>query len=267
MVWKKNEFNKRESTTNIVVKKKRQKIQIRNLKKGKTKSLGLIETLAMKYAGWSDGRKNLLKCSEGGVWQSSRLKGEIDSYEEYCGVLFGQLKFESEDTFNNVNMLLDKTEILQKRLVISQKELEEELSRKTNVNERKFGEDELTDEQIVTRRMRERNNHLGSFRRRVEETKDGIEKTCEEIFNLLGELGESYDSTCKIANRLLQHCQRRVDVYWRSAMHQNESLPPVPNVVFTDNSERKFRSHYEDVKRRGELLKEQLRLSDKEKEV
>ncbi|MCR5836275.1 MAG: hypothetical protein K6G88_07205 [Lachnospiraceae bacterium] len=247
--------------------KRNKKKQIRNLKKGKTKSLGLFETLVMKHAGWSDGRKNLLKCSEEGVWQSSRLKGEIDSYEEYCGVLFGQLKVESEDVFNDVNMLLDKTELLQKNLVTSQKELEAELAIKTNVNERKFGEEELTDEQIVARRTREHNNHLNVFRQRVDETKKSIEQNCEEIFSMLGTLGETYDSTCKIANRLFQHCQRRVDVYWRSALRQNDSLPPIPNVIFTKNSEEQFGSHYKEVKRRGELIKKQLVLSEEEKEV
>lgn len=248
-------------------KKKNKKKQIHSLKKGRTKSLGLVETLVMKHAGWSDGRKNLLRCSEEGVWQSSRLKGEVDSYEEYCGVLFGQLKVESEEVFNEVNTLLDKTELLQKSLVTSQKELEAELTIKTNTNERKFGEEELTDEQVVARRTREHNNHLNVFRLRVDEAKKSIEHNCEEIFSMLGTLGESYDSTCKIANRLLQHCQRRVDVYWRSALRQNDSLPPVPNVIFTDNSEEKFGSHYKEVKRRSELIKKQLVLSEEEKEV
>ena len=51
--------------------------RLQSLDKGKAKSLGPVEKLTMRYAGWVDGRHGLLRC-ENGTWQSSVLKQEVD---------------------------------------------------------------------------------------------------------------------------------------------------------------------------------------------
>lgn len=45
--------------------------------------------------------KNLLRCNENGIWQSSTLKQEVDSYEEFCAEQMGKLKLQEEDEFKN----------------------------------------------------------------------------------------------------------------------------------------------------------------------
>ena len=57
--------------------------RLQSLDKGKAKSLGPVEKITMTYAGRIDGKKNLLRCNEYGIWQSSTLKQEVDSYEEF----------------------------------------------------------------------------------------------------------------------------------------------------------------------------------------
>ena len=64
--------------------------RLQSLDKGKAKSLGPVEKLTMRYAGWVDGRHGLLRC-ENGTWQSSVLKQEVDSYEEFCAGQMGRL--------------------------------------------------------------------------------------------------------------------------------------------------------------------------------
>ena len=73
--------------------------RLQSLDKGKAKSLGPVEKLTMRYAGWVDGKHGLLRCSQNGDWQSSVLKQEVDSYEEFCAGQMGRLKFEEEDEF------------------------------------------------------------------------------------------------------------------------------------------------------------------------
>ena len=248
-------------------KKKDQNKRIHNLEKGKAKSLGFFETISMKYAGWLDGRKNLLRLSEDGVWQSSKLKGEVDSYEEFCGKLFGHLKVEEEKAFKDMNVLFDRITPLRKKLILSKEELERVINSKTITNERKIGEEELTEAQVIARRTRERDKFLQPFYSHVDEAKEMLDSTIEEIFSLLSQITENFDSTCKIANRLLQHSQRRIDVYWRSAMRQNDELPPVPDIIFTDKSEKAFQKHYDEVKKRAEILRSEFNYSDIEKEV
>lgn len=82
--------------------------RIQSLDKGKTNPLGLFEKISMKYAGWVDGRKGLLRCSTDGVWQSSVLKQEIDAYEEFCAKHIGHLKLEEEDAFKQMNICFDR---------------------------------------------------------------------------------------------------------------------------------------------------------------
>ena len=79
---------------------KENKQRLKRLEKEKTKSLGLVETLTMKYAGWNDGRNGLLRCNSDGRWESSILKQEVDAFEELCANQMGRLKFEEEKTFN-----------------------------------------------------------------------------------------------------------------------------------------------------------------------
>ena len=62
----------------------------------------LFEKLTMRYAGWVDGRHGLLRC-ENGTWQSSVLKQEVDSYEEFCAGQMGRLKFEEEDELDHLD--------------------------------------------------------------------------------------------------------------------------------------------------------------------
>lgn len=85
------------------------------LEKRKIRSLGLIETLQMKFAGWVDGRKGLLRCKENGMWESTFLKQETDAYEEYSAELMGKLKFEEEDEFHKLNTLFDRVVPLRKK--------------------------------------------------------------------------------------------------------------------------------------------------------
>ena len=59
-------------------------------------------------------------------------------------------------------------------------------------------------------------------------------------------------------NRILQHSQRRIDVYWRSAMHHMSDLPALPEVEFSNKSEQTFASHYDKVVTRAEKLREEL---------
>lgn len=93
--------------------------RLQSLNKGKTKSLGPVEKITMTYAGRIDGKKNLLRCNENGIWQSSTLKQEVDSYEEFCAEQMGKLKLQEEDEFKKLNILFDQVIPLRKKLLES----------------------------------------------------------------------------------------------------------------------------------------------------
>ena len=237
---------------------KQNKQRLKRLEKEKTKSLGLVETLAMKYAGWNDGRNGLLRCNAEGRWESSILKQEVDAFEELCAHQMGVLKFEEEKTFNELNVLFDKLDLLRNKLSDAKEALNQVKDKQVDVSVRKEGEENLTEEQIVSRRNREHDRMLLPLKNKVEKYDKEFSDTVESIFVHLSQVKEAFDSAVKVNQRVLLHSQRKIDVYWHSAMRQMPELPPIPNVTFSNVSEQAFANHYRQVEERAEKLRREL---------
>lgn len=232
--------------------------RLKNLHKGKAKSLGPIEKVTMTYAGWIDGKRRLLRCNENGLWQSSILKQEVDSYEEFCAEQMGRLKLQEEDEFKRMNILFDQVIPLRKKLFEAKRILKKVMNEEVDLTRRKEGEDKLTEVQVIARRNRERDKALQPFKDEVVKYDKELSYTIESIFISLSQIKESFDSTIKITNRLLQHSQRRIDIYWRSAMRYISELPALPNIVFSNMSEQLFSDHYEKLVEKAENLRVEL---------
>lgn len=259
-------INSSDQEVKVMNKSELRNRRMQSLDKGKIKSLGFFEKMTMKHAGKTDGRNGLLRSNEEGIWQSSFLKQEIDAFEEFCAAQYGGLKMEEEEEFRQMNILFDKVVPLRKKFSDSQALLEEAEGQEVDITRRKEGEENLTEVQVNARRTRERDEELLPIRKKRDDNKVELEKTVDEIFERLSQVKESFDSTVKITNRILQHSQMRVDVYWRSAMRYMQELPAVPNVNFTSVSEKAFRDHYENVVARAEKLRMEL-ASEVNKEV
>lgn len=232
--------------------------RLQSLNKGKTKSLGPVEKITMTYAGRIDGKKNLLRCNENGIWQSSTLKQEVDSYEEFCAEQMGKLKLQEEDEFKKLNILFDQVIPLRKKLLESKNLLRNAMDEEVDLTSRKEGEDNLTEVQVTARRNREREESLRPFKDAVSKYDKELSNTVESIFTSLSQIKESFDSTVKITNRILQHSQRRIDVYWHSAIRYISELPALPNITFSNMSEQSFADHYEKLVEKAENLRLEL---------
>ena len=148
--------------------------RLQSLDKGKAKSLGPVEKLTMRYAGWVDGKHGLLRCSQNGDWQSSVLKQEVDSYEEFCAGQMGRLKFEEEDEFKKLNILFDTVVPLKTNLTAAKQVLKNALAEDVDLTRRKEGEESLTEVQVAARRNREREESLLPFKRAVAESEKAL---------------------------------------------------------------------------------------------
>ena len=230
--------------------------QLKDLDKGKTKSLGFVEKIMMKYAGWVDGRKGLLRYSNG-VWKSSILKEEVDSYQEFCAKQFGRLKIKEEERFKQINTLFDKINPLRKEILITKQALDMASKEKIDY-QRKKGEEKISEDQVITRRSREREERLQPLRNKAVTYEAELSETVDNIFKGLSQIKESFDSTVKITDRVSLHSQRKVDVYWRAAMNHMPDLPAVPDVQFINISEQKFAAHYDKLVQRAEKLRREL---------
>ena len=182
--------------------------RIRILEKGKISSLGPFEKLSLKFEGWSDGRKGLIRKDDSNQWNSMRLKAEIDASEEFSAKLFGLLKVQEEEKYEKIGILFDRLLLFQKQLHDANNSLQSELNIETDFNERRVGEEKLTSAQIVERRTREREKHLEPFKRKVEDSRNVIVDTLDGMFSLLSQIQESFDSTCRIVDRLQERSER-----------------------------------------------------------
>lgn len=232
--------------------------RVRNLYKGKARSMGLLEQLSMKYAGFVDGKRGLLSCNENGIWQSSTLKQEVDSYEEFCAELLGALKLEEEEAFQELNILFDKIVLLRKKRLEEKAHVQAEREKEPDLTKRREGEEHLSELQVAARREREKEQKLKPLHEKVEACEKELSETIETIFVQLSRIKENLDSTANIMNRVLQHCQRRVDVYWHSALCSMANLPAVPDVTFTNVSEEECFRHYCEAESRAENLRREL---------
>ena len=106
--------------------------RIRILEKGKISSLGPFEKLSLKFEGWSDGRKGLIRKDDSNQWNSMRLKAEIDASEEFSAKLFGLLKVQEEEKYEKIGILFDRLLLFQKQLHDANNSLQSELNIETD---------------------------------------------------------------------------------------------------------------------------------------
>lgn len=232
------------------------KRRLKDLDQGKTKSLGLFERIAMKYAGRSDGRKGLLRCTDG-EWHSSFLKGEIDAYEEYCAAQVGYLKIAEEELFQQINTQFDRIPILRRKLDTAKQHLTDALNTEPDTS-RRDGEEELSNGQVVSRRHRERERQLARYRSEVDAQEKELSDAVDDVFCKLSRIREAFDSCQKVLSRVRQHSQRRIDIYWRTASKHLPELPAVPDVAFSNKAEQTFVDHFNDVSAQAEALRSLL---------
>lgn len=222
---------------------------------GKVKPLGIIETLLLKYAGYRDGKRGLIRCNDNRKWESATLKHEVDSYEEFCAKQLGRLKIDQENNFKAINILFDRIVSLRNDLVKAESRLHEIEAINIDIHERRAGEEYLAEAQVILRRNRERNELIHSLKESVKKYEIQLYESIDEIFTRLSEIQETFDTTVKINDRILQHSQRRIDVYWRTVMSKIAELPVSPCIQFNNISECAFAAHFKDLTVKAEKLR------------
>ena len=166
-----------------------------------------------------------------------------------------------------MNVLFDKVDPLRNKLSDAKEALEQAKEKQVDVSVRKEGEENLTEAQITSRRNREHERMLLPLKNKVEKYDKEFSDTVEAIFTHLSQVKEAFDSAVKVNQRVLLHSQRKIDVYWHSAMHQMPELPSVPNVTFSNLSEQVFANHYRQVEERAEKLRRELAYEFCEEEI
>jgi len=94
----------------------------RQLLRGRTKRLGLLETLHMRCAGRSDGKIGIPKQADDGTWTSVIICKEITAYEEYCDKIWGDLQISLHWGHSRSDVLVDELLRLDEKIGAALKE-------------------------------------------------------------------------------------------------------------------------------------------------
>ena len=234
------------------------------LEKGRIKTVGYLESLIIKIRGRSDGIHGLPVKTESN-WISPQIDKEINSYEEFCSRMFGSLQIELEEEFAHLGGLIDSISHYQNELESAKERLDTQLKNYSpSLSVRKKGEERLTESQVQSRRIKEREKYLSSARGRVSSLESKLSFQIDEFYALKNRIVEDYNSTRLICNRAKDYILQRIDIYWNSAYRkhpESKTMPAIPNVVFLFNAEKAYTEPHKKLMEKAESLADYLSAS------
>lgn len=239
--------------------------RLKSLSKGKVKKLGFLETLKFKISGYRDGKQGMPKASdERGSYTSPVINREVNAFEEFCALQWGAIQYENQKAYARMTELLDEIFQLQKSHEAAIQRL---AAARADVKTaepvlRKYGEEELSEIQVKSRRTAERNRYLASYRAKVNTLEDKIVILLEEFSKLHGMLTEMDNSTRLMCSCAKAHMLQRLDVYYRASLRKHpkrDTMPPALKVDIPFRSEQLYREPHEKAMKNAEKLYEQMR--------
>lgn len=203
----------------------------RELRRGKAKQLGPMESLALRLRGRADGKSGMPKETAAGVWMSPLVQKELDAQQEHRERLWGAVQLELIPYQLRTESLLTVIAARERRL----DELREKLQPEGDeiCASRKRGEERLSEAQIGARRQRELDRRNSKVLSECREIEDSLTPLYEELSILHCYISESEDTAKLCCERIMDHTRQRIDAYWHAAMQthpQGLEMPAAPDV-------------------------------------
>lgn len=195
---------------------------------GKARPVSFFETRGMIRAGRVDGKKGLPKPGDEGQWSSSFLRKEIHACQEYCNKLWGILQINLEETYAEIDRIIDSIYMNNAEIYAIESELSDQ-EKGWNMEERKNGEETLAESVIISRRKREFERATSGRRQRLEELGKENEGFLVKLRKLRGVVVEATTTTKLLTHKMEEHARQRIDVYWDSAYEHHpdrDQMPP-----------------------------------------
>lgn len=225
--------------------KKETRRHVRQLKRGRTKSLGPIESLQLRLIGLDDGRRGLPKevgQYDGYEWSSAFIQKETDAWEEFCNRAWGLEQVALERYHVRASVLVSDIAQLEGKL----QEIEAEYTPpqdESYYSTRKRGEELCSDAQVQARRRREVAKQLAKVRSAAASVKDELEEKCRELAHIHRHIVENENDTRMICERVMNHSKQRISAYWRAAerVHpEKDRMPAAPTTLTPTDAERTY---------------------------
>lgn len=229
--------------------------QYKQLLHGRAKPLGPFESLTLRVSGFRDSLKGYPRKEADGKWSSLRIKKEIDSYEEFCSKSWGRLQIDMERLHQEIERLIRDI----KRLENEADDLQAEAPKDNNadLNVRKLGEEKLSDDQILSRRKRERDSKNAPYFARKRQNQEHLAEAYRNLNIITGCVVEAGNAMHLICERAMNRTRQRIDVYWNAALRHKKSAESIPmhiDVVLNSNSEKTYYAQHQHILESAESL-------------
>lgn len=204
--------------------------RLKGLSRGRVKTIGILEGLRLRIAGWIDGARCLPRQTEAGDWQSAFMNREINGFEEFASSMWSMLQLEKEGSFARLNVLtaaipLNRIRIVEMKAILLDAEQEETFACRKN------GEENLTDDQVRSRRAREREKQLAPLREKLRRMEEQLVADIAEFTALRSALEEDANTIRMAIHRVQDHMLQRLDLYWSAVLRthpDSDLLPAAP---------------------------------------
>ncbi len=259
-------MKKEENATSIMKK---------DLKKGKTKGLLLSETVRMFWLGTRDGKNGIPRENEEKVWMSAIINKQKNEYEEYCDQKWGYLQIELNDCHERCDVLMKEICLIGSKLEAAR---EKEKKYEPVLIEKRRGEEGLSDNQILARRRREEARKKAKNHQEVANLEDELSTKYHDLAQEHNHIVESTNSVRMICERVMNHTNQRLDIYWRAVLKvhpEKERMPMVVTELKEPQAETTYRMQhvgYEEAvsfvlsKYEKDVMEIQMRNHEKDKE-
>ena len=201
----------------------------RELKKGKTKGLGLFEAIHMNFLGKRDGKTGMPKVNGDNEWVSCVMNKEKNAYEEYCSGKWGRISEALKDTYKKCGVLKKEILLLGEKLEIA-RENEKNTVPVTTVS-RKRGEENLSDSQVAARRKREEARRMSAIHAEVARLENELSEKYLELADLQHYAEEITKVVRMLCERVMMHTNQRLDIYWRAVLRVHPERAKMPMTV------------------------------------
>lgn len=220
------------------------------LNKGKPGRLSFWEWMKMKLFGWCDGRKGLPARDQEGNWTSPLIHRERYRYEEFCSKQWGGLQLAAEETYSRLLSQLDAIDAMEAELCRTEAELKGMIGDESRATLRKHGEDNLTPQQVMNRRAREKAKAMAPLQNRKNSLTSSLSESRRIASELFNALSEHVNSTRMICKRMKDHIRGRITVYWNAARRRHidrDDIPILPVIALSEEAERLFLANHKDL--------------------
>ena len=210
------------------------------LLRGKNKRIGLIAKILIRIKGHFDGKLELLRENDQGIWLSPFVDYEINGLHKFTEKAWGYFQITVTNSLSELRLLMDTITKLHLQIDEVNHEIEIRSAENKPDYSRKAGEEQIADYLVAARRNREFEKLMSPLKRRKEHLIEELNNAMDEAIRLRSILYENSNSVRSICDSQKERVRQCVDVYWKAVLithPKTDEIPAIPAITFGNKAE------------------------------